>query len=72
MDTAANINPVDALWSIIMSQPKKVREALSARIIAEKEAADARKKTLKAIEDARAGRMYKASSVEDLLAQLES
>lgn len=43
---AATITPIDALWSLFMSQPKTVRRAFTQRVLAEDVKAEAERNRL--------------------------
>lgn len=67
---------VDALWTLIKGQTKSVRKALTERLLAEqgltKETGDITKTAgyREAMDDVKAGRVYKATSTEDMFKQI--
>ena len=73
------ISTVDALWVLIQSQSKRVRQALTKRLIAEQ----AKQKSPRisditqtagykaAMDDVKHGRVYHAENVEDMMIQIK-
>lgn len=75
------VNTIDALWSLIQSQPKKVRAALTKRIIQQDVEAEAMRQRLMvkesltyALRDVKEARQSgrKLKTAEEFLAELEA
>lgn len=73
------ISTVDALWVLIQSQSKRVRQALTKRLLAEQKKSKASKRVeditqtagyKKAMDDVKHGRVYHAESVDDMMNQI--